>query len=276
LADERIADRARAIDLSQLIEDLAGRVPNEDIGTLKTRAVALRNRCAATDAQLFARIRGMLAVGRLDRAGLRHELDRFTAYRPNQLERTHLGFDGLDIVVDGVLEIDSHDDLGELPDPEMVHYEPTPARIMLDFVDHVPLTDADVFVDVGSGLGRVAILVNLLTGVRARGIEINPILCADAQRKAHDLGLRNVDFVCADAREADYRDGTVFFFFTPFRGALRQAVLDRLRDEARTRPIRICTFGSITRRVAEQPWLQIEDPAMNHEFRMAVFRASPA
>src|SRR5205814_4709852 len=143
----------------------------------------------------FERLRGDLLAGRLTRSALRHELDRFTAYRPNQPNRTHIGFDGLDVVVDGVLAIESHADLGELPDPEMVHYEPTPARIVLDFADHVPLTAADVFVDIGSGLGRVVILVNLLTGVRAKGIEINPLLCADAQRKARDLGLSNVDFV---------------------------------------------------------------------------------
>jgi SAM-dependent methyltransferase len=179
----------------------------------------------------------------------------------------------LDIVVDGILGIDSHDDLGELLDPEMVHYEPTPARIVLDFVDHAPLSDDDVFFDIGSGLGRVVILVNLLTGIRARGIEINPLLCADANHKARDIGLPNVDFVCADAREADYRAGTIFFLFTPFRGTVRQAVLDRLHDEARARLIRICTFGSITRRVAEEPWLRIQEPEMNQNHRMAVFQS---
>ena len=57
-------------------------------------------------------------------------------------------------------------------------------------------------------------------------IEINPLLAADAARKARDLGLPNVEFVGVDARRADYRDGTVFFFFTPFRGSVREAVLE--------------------------------------------------
>jgi SAM-dependent methyltransferase len=184
-----------------------------------------------------------------------------------------VGFDGLDVLVDGLLGIESHDDLGELPDPEMVHYEPTPARIVLDFVDHVPLRETDVFYDIGSGLGRVVILVNLLTGIRARGIEINPLLAADANRKARDLGLANVDFVGVDARDADFRDGTVFFFFTPFRGSVRDAVFDRLCAEARARPIRVCSFGSITGRVIEQPWLRIQNREMNHPHRVAVFHS---
>ncbi len=272
--EERIYDRARAIDLANLIDEVASRTRGAEAGALKRRADTLRDRLIAVDRRLIDRLRGDLVAGRLTQSDLRHELDRFTAYRPHQLDRTHIGFDGLDIVVDGILGISSHADLGELPDPEMVHYEPTPARIVLDFVDHVPLSDADVFVDIGSGLGRVVILVNLLTGIRTRGIEINPLLAADAQRKARDLGLSNVSFVSVDARDADYREGTVFFFFTPFRGGLRQAVLDRLREEARARPIRICTYGSITRRVFEQPWLQIHDPEANHNYRMAVYRST--
>jgi SAM-dependent methyltransferase len=231
------------------------------------------DRLIAPDGRPFQRLRSAVAAGRFTRSALRRELNRYTAYRPGKPDRTHVGFDDLDSVVDAILGIASHADLGELLDPEMVHYEPTPARIVLDFVDHVPLTNADCFVDVGSGLGRVVIMVNLMTGIRARGIEINPLLCADARRIARELNLANVDFVCADARDADYREGSVFFLFTPFRGDLRQAVLDRLRAEAQTRPIRICTFGSITRRVAEQPWLQIEQGEMNHPHRVALFRS---
>jgi SAM-dependent methyltransferase len=234
----------------------------------------MRDQLGDVGRRLFGCIRQELLTGRLNRTALRRELARFTTYRPDQAVRTHVGFDCLDVLVDGLLGIDSHDDLGELPDPEMVHYEPTPARIVLDFVDHVPLTETDVFFDIGSGLGRVVILVNLLTGIRARGIEINPLLAADANRKARDLSLANVDFVGVDAREADFRDGTIFFFFTPFRSGVRDAVLGRLRDEARSRPIRVCSFGSITRSISEQPWLRIQDPETNHAHRVAVFHSN--
>jgi SAM-dependent methyltransferase len=225
------------------------------------------------DARLLERLRSDIIAGRLTRSALRRELDQFTAYRPDHPDRTHIGFDDLDIVLDGILGVDSHADLGELLDPEMVHYEPTPARIVLDLVDLVSLSASDVFFDIGSGLGCVVILVNLLTGIRARGIEINPLLCADARRIARNVNLPNVDFVCADARDVDFRDGTVFFLFTPFRGDLRQAVLDRLRVEARTRPIRICTFGSITRRVADQPWLRIQEVERCHQCQIGVFES---
>jgi hypothetical protein len=80
-----------------------------------------------------------------------------------------------------------------------------------------------------------------------------------------------VTFVNADAREADYADGTVFFMFTPFKGAILDAVLARLEQEARERPIVVCTYGSCTLYVAEQAWLNSVDDNADHEFKLAVF-----
>ena len=40
---------------------------------------------------------------------------------------------------------------------------------------------SDVFVDVGSGLGRAAALVHLMTGARAIGLEVQPALVAAAR-----------------------------------------------------------------------------------------------
>jgi hypothetical protein len=40
-----------------------------------------------------------------------------------------------------------------------------------------PITQADVFFDLGSGLGQVPILVNLLSGAAAKGMEFEPVYC---------------------------------------------------------------------------------------------------
>jgi len=207
---------------------------------------------------------------------LRRELDRFTGYRPDTPGVAHYGFDGLDLLLDGIFGAEGRTDSIELPDREMVHYEPVPARVILDLVDHVSLTESDVFYDLGSGLGRVVFLVNLLTGIRCRGVEIRTDLCATSRRVADRFRLANVDIVAADARVADYRDGTVFFMFTPFRGALLQAVLERLHDEARRRPIVVCTYGSCTRRVFELAWLTPQTPDANGDYRLAIFRSDQA
>jgi SAM-dependent methyltransferase len=149
------------------------------------------------------------------------------------------GYDDLDVFI-GLLFSDE-----EMPlptrelEPEMVEYYKTPARVVFDLVDRFGVTAEDVFVDVGSGLGQAAILVNLLTGARARGIEIEPAYCAYARDCAARLGLRDVEFITADAREADLSEGTVFFLYTPFRGNMMLEVLGRLRTEGYSRRIRI-------------------------------------
>jgi hypothetical protein len=48
----------------------------------------------------------------------------------------------------------------------------------------------------------------------------------------------------------------VFYLYTPFSGTILRAVLDSLRREAASRPIRICTFGPCTPTIAEEQWLE--------------------
>lgn len=126
----------------------------------------------------------------------------------------------------------------------MVHCEETPARTILDLMDQCVIGAQDVFYDLGSGLGQVVLLVHLLAGVKAKGVEFEPAFCEFARKQAAALGLTAVDFINTNARNADYSDGTVFFLFTPFRGQILHDVLERLEQAARQRQIRLCTFGS--------------------------------
>ena len=137
----------------------------------------LKARLAAVNERLFTRLRAEIRAGTLVGPRLRDELGRYTRYTPDQVGVAHFGFDGLDVLVDGLLEPLPTGDLDYLGDPDLVHYEPTPTRVILDLVDHVPLSVDDVFYDLGSGLGRVVILVNLLTGVASNGIELQSDLC---------------------------------------------------------------------------------------------------
>ena len=159
----------------------------------------------------------------------------------------------------------------QAPEPEMVHLEPTPARVVLEMVDRLHLQLEDVFYDLGSGLGQVAILVHLLSGIRTIGVEVEPAYYEVACDRAWVLGLSDVCFVNEDARTADYMRGSVFYLFTPFKGQMLQAVLDRLHQEARARPIRVCSYGPCTPHVAQQPWLRSVGPGADHEFKLAVF-----
>jgi hypothetical protein len=166
------------------------------------------------------------------------------------------GYDDLDVFVNRLLS----DEEMPLPvrelEPEMVAYYKTPARLVFEWVKRIGFTADDVFVDLGSGLGQVAILTHLLTGIEARGVEIEPAYCEFARRSVAGLGLSGVKFVTGDAREVDLSGGTVFFLYTPFRGEVLQTVLGRLRQVSRSRRIKIIAYGPCAPEVAEQDWLR--------------------
>jgi SAM-dependent methyltransferase len=155
----------------------------------------------------------------------------------------------------------------------MVYYQPTPARIILELVEKANLTGKDVFYDLGSGLGQVPILVNLLSEAQAKGIEFEPAYCDYARACAAELNLSRVEFINVDARKADYSDGTVFFMYTPFEGSLLQEVLEKLRGESRKRMIKLFTYGPCTPQVSQQSWLECVDQNGNHIYKLGVFRS---
>ena len=182
------------------------------------------------------------------------------------------GYDDLDALVNGLLLAEVPPEGPSRRDPEMLFYQPTPARIVLEMVERADFRQQDVFYDIGSGLGQVSILVHLFTGVRATGVEVEPEYCDYARRCARGLNLSRVRFVNADAREADYSDGTIFFLYTPFTGRMLQQVLERLGHESEKRRIRLCTYGPCTPHVAGQTWLERLDQNGNQVDKLAMFR----
>jgi SAM-dependent methyltransferase len=132
-----------------------------------------------------------------------------------------------------------------------VPYLPCGVDEILATVIEVPVCSDDVLVDLGSGLGRVAILAHLLTGARARGVEIQAPLVASARARCAELGLADVSFVEADAADTEL-DGSIFFLYAPFNGQMLARVLSGLEDVARRRPIVLCAVGLEFRGV---PWL---------------------
>jgi hypothetical protein len=165
-------------------------------------------------------------------------------------------YDYLDELISGVLQFDEPGAAHIQREPEMVFYQPTPARHIFDLIRLTLLTAADVLIDLGAGLGHVPLLISICTGARSIGIELEPAFVACAQHCAQSLNLHEVTFIQQDARQADLSIGTVFFLYTPFVGSILRSVLDLLKREAAYRPIRICTFGPCTAIVAEEPWLE--------------------
>ena len=180
---------------------------------------------------------------------------------PTQCENTLTpavgeGYDYLDELVSGVLQFEEPSaNIAQLQ-PEMVFYQPTPARHIFDLINRAALTERDVLIDLGSGMGHVPLLAAICTSARSIGIELEAAYVHCARQSAQALNLNNVAFIQQDARTADLSSGTVFYLYTPFIGTILRTVLDSLRHEAASRHIRICTFGPCTATIAEECWLE--------------------
>jgi SAM-dependent methyltransferase len=123
-----------------------------------------------------------------------------------------------------------------------VPYLPCSVDALLQIADHACVQSSDVFVDVGSGVGRAAVLMHVMTGAAAIGLEIQPALVQAARGLATRLGMGRVEIVEGDAALTTgmMLIGSVFFLYCPFSGDRLEKILDDLEPIARTKPIRVC------------------------------------
>ena len=243
----------------------------QELVALQQRAQTLKIRLEASDKVLFRRLRAGIRTGEVRGAELRRQLETYAGTGRGKRSQDGGAYDSLDALVGGVLLAEAAPGAAMEQESEMVFYQPTPARVIFELVERAGLQERDIFYDLGSGLGHVVILVSLLTGVTAKGIEVDPAYCEYARRCAQELNLTGVEFVHADARQADYGDGTVFFLYTPFEGRMLQQVLDRLGQEAGARRIAVYTYGPCTWQVSRQDWLEGVDQADHHVSKLAAF-----
>ncbi|HEX6097551.1 MAG TPA: class I SAM-dependent methyltransferase [Thermoanaerobaculia bacterium] len=212
-------------------------------------AERLRARLEEIDAALLAGLRRDIRTGACRGADLLRAIRR---YVPPQ-EMSEGRYDHLDAFLSGLLLDRPLPDATRPLEAGMVFYQRTPSRVALGVI--AQLTPDDVFYDIGSGLGEVVILANLLRGTTAKGIEREPAYCDYARACASDLNV-DAEFLNVDAREADFSDGTAFFLYTPFTGRILEQVLDRLQAATAGRTATIFTYGPCTPEVAQQTWLR--------------------
>jgi Histone methylation protein DOT1 len=260
--------QAEIDDLEHAPEIDAAAIDTLDAAGLARRARSVRDRLENSNQELFKAIRDQVRRG----AG-RLALLQWTESSPQHADAAPgMGFDFRDDLISGLLQLEQPA-VGQFQlAPEMVFYQPTPARHIFNLLGLSALAAGDVFVDIGSGLGHVPLLISICTDARAIGIELESAYVECARQCAERLNLDRVAFFEQDARVADYSSGTVFYLYTPFSGAMLQLVLDRLKQEAACRQIRICTYGPSTSVIAQQPWLRAT--SMPDADRITVFRSS--
>lgn len=256
LADPKNFDeRAAALEFIEFhLLDALQALPQTESIQLKPRIENLHASLKEIDERLFKRLRAGVISGQC-RGKVFEDLigEYFDLVEMNSLEE---GYDNLDVFINRLFGIDRMPEQTKELSPEMVFYQKTPARVVFEIAREAGFTKNDVFFDIGSGLGHVSMLINLLAGIPAHGIEYEPAFCEFANGCAAGLNLPEITFINTDAREADYTRGTVLFMYTPFKGRMLQQVLARLREQAAWRRIKIITYGPCTAEIKQESWLQ--------------------
>lgn len=265
--------RKEALNFIALIDDLyLERDPNRELTNLYHRGQDLHDRILAFNDAMYEELRGEILAGAKGEH-LRDLLTPYTNYSPKDAGHPHYGYENLDVLIEGVLM--------PLPHPEptqeraygMVRYEPTPVSVILELFDLVPFSRGDVFFDLGSGLGKVVMLLHLLAQTPCVGVEFEPAYYGYAVQRTAQLGLTGARFINADAREVYYSSGTMFYLFNPFGGKIFGGVVAKLKEEARTRQIMICSYGACTPILNGLPWLEVADSGTVDEVCLAIFKS---
>lgn len=128
---------------------------------------------------------------------------------------------------------------------DRVHYGPSPWLVLPRLVPRRSVRPHDVFVDYGSGMGRVLVQAALrypfrrVVGVELSE-ELNRIARENLERNRDRMRCRDVEVIAADAAEwAPPDDLTVAYFNNPFVGELFGRVLDNLVESVDRHPRRV-------------------------------------
>ena len=130
-------------------------------------------------------------------------------------------------------------------------YSPSGLSEILFTLERADLGPGKTFVDLGSGLGKVVLLVALLSGASAHGVELDPELAVQAQAAARSLNLDNAHFIAGDIRESPLPTADVYYMFIPLSRSAD--VASRIREFAGER--RILLFSQ-TLDLKRLPWLR--------------------
>jgi hypothetical protein len=146
--------------------------------------------------------------------------------------------------------------------PDSVHYASMGYSTVRTILRHLNLQPSDVFVDIGSGKGRVLCCAARHPVRRVVGVELSEPLCRQARANAEHLRGRRAPIAVenAPADQFDYSAATVLFLFDPFGEATLAPVLKRIGEETRGHEVRVAYANPTHDTVfQDQPWLHARE-----------------
>ena len=115
---------------------------------------------------------------------------------------------------------------------DLAGYEPTPPEVVEQILRFAKVVPGDVLYDLGCGDGRMVIAAAERYGIRAVGVDIDPVRIAEARANARARGVTaHVEFRVADAKDLNVFDATIVTLYLEQFGILR--LVERLRSQLR-------------------------------------------
>jgi SAM-dependent methyltransferase len=170
----------------------------------------------------------------------------------------------------------------EVPHHDASHYAAMSYVSINRALAALNLRSDDVFVDIGSGKGRVLCCAARSSVTKVLGVDLSDELCEDARRNARRAhGLRApIEVHTGLADEFDYSECTVYFLFSPFGAETMLKVLAKIREDRAGRPVRIAYANpAYPEAFAAQTWLERYewwDRAQRHDEHSVAFYRSTA
>ena len=151
MAEENFRARTEALDAIEVDVldriDLLSRANAEAEGllVLRRRAHALRSSLEEANRHLFEKLRVLIRTGNCTGEELESQLRAYAGYGPGDRHLVDIGYDSLDVLISGLLMSSPAPVATRARAPDMVYYQPTPARIAFDLVAEAHLSTGDVF-----------------------------------------------------------------------------------------------------------------------------------
>lgn len=124
--------------------------------------------------------------------------------------------------------------------PDRTFYEATEWSTLRRVLPPAAVGLEDVFLDIGSGMGRTLLLASRYRFRRVVGVEVAPPLAEIARRNLARLGADDVELLIADVTTLDVPDDvTVVFLNNPFTGETFSRAMERIVASLERRPRRV-------------------------------------
>lgn len=136
-------------------------------------------------------------------------------------------------------------DISEKSKQHSEEYKPTRIRHFRLLIKALNLPEGSVFVDMGSGKGRVLLTASLNNFKRITGVEISSQLCEIAREnkakfekalgKQLPINIVNIDVLEYNVQN----DENVFYFYNPFDNYIMERIIERIKQSLIDNPRKI-------------------------------------